>query len=48
MKMALQFDVNVGVAEDFDQAFDRAARRFQSTIFEGKSQRTIVVAGEAN
>ena len=48
MKMALEFDVNVGAAKDFSQVLNAGSRAFHPTVLQSQSQRTIVVSGEAN
>ena len=48
MEMALQFDIDVAVAENFDQALHAAEGTARSTLGERCGERTVVAAGETD
>ena len=48
MKMALQFHIDVAVAKDAGQAFDRAPRFFHAATGQRASERAVIAAGEAD
>ena len=48
MEVALEFDVDVVVAEDPDEAIDHFAGFVRATLFQSRRQRAFDTAGEAD
>ena len=48
MKMALQFHIDIVVAENAGQAFHRAPRFFHAALSQRSGERAVIAAGEAD
>ena len=48
LEMALQFDVDIFVAEDSDESIDLAVGFFDAALLQGRGQRAFGAAGEAD
>ena len=48
MKMALQFHIDVALAENAGQAFHRAPRFFHAALSQRGSERTVIAPGQAD
>ena len=48
MKMALQFHIDIVVAEDAGQAFHRAPRFFHAAMSQRGGERAVIASGQAD